>query len=127
MKDLGYNNMSLYVSRLHNLMLDRGEDIVDFVKNKPITAMVYSLSMKILGIYCAGFLYPLGSNLFWVLLTSSIILDITAFSNFGEYIANLLGSIETIKKQILLRVSEFYNEHVSDLGRSMLHDFFFRE
>ena len=119
--------MSIYVVSVQNFITDRHDDIVNFVLTRPITALIYSISMKILGFYCSSLLYPLGTNLFWILLSSSIIIDITMLSEIKTYKRNLITNIEGIKDGILLRISQFYNEHITDAGRAIIQGFFFRE
>lgn len=119
--------MTLYLARIQNFTLDRWDEMVDFVLNKPITSLIYSLAMKVFALYCSNMFLPLGNYLFYVLFSTSIVLDVAALSNFHLYKRNLLANINHIQQQIIRRVSEFFDLHVSAAGRAILRGFFFRE
>lgn len=114
----------LYFQAIKNFVYDRWEESKDFVLQKPLAAIIYSVAMKFFGVYCNNFLSPLGSSLTFILFSASSILDISALVQLGHYRKNLLVNIASIRTSILDKIKEFYNTQIRDIGQQLIKSMF---
>jgi hypothetical protein len=118
--------MSSYIESIQNFTLDRWDSAQHFVKEKPLTTLIYSVAMKVLGFYCRNFLSPLGGYLFLLLLSTSCVLDITAVIHIGEFKNGLVNSIDDIKNKIYTKFQDFYANHITGAGQALLRGMVFQ-
>lgn len=95
-----------------------------FVLQKPITAAVYDVALKIFGLYCQSYFYPIGVSLAMCLITASIVFDFAICGQIIEYKTRFFTSFEETPRNIWTQISDFYHGQLTIFQQNYLNGIF---
>lgn len=95
-----------------------------FVLENPISAAVYDIALKIFGLYCQSYFYPVGISLAAYLITSSIVFDFAIFGQINDYKNNFFISFSSTKKRVWKKIKSTYTDNVSFYLQGLIGNFF---
>ena len=99
-------------------------DIQNYVVNNPIDSCIYSVAMKIFGLYCKNYFYPVGFSMFCTLLPASFVIDIAAFTSLQKYKSKFLKSILYTPKKVWDKAYIFFYKQSDETKKSFISKIF---